>query len=1578
MTNGKRILSVLLVCCMMIGLLPNVAFAANSVSAFSDVRETDWFYDDVNYVCEHQLMNGISATAFAPQVTTTRAMIVTILHRLEGTPSASDAGFSDVASGKYYADAVNWAAEHEIVNGYGNGVFGPEDTITREQMAAILYRYADYENRDVTKKADCSVFSDADQISDYAVDAMGWCNAEGLITGMGNGTLAPQGSAIRAQAAAILTRFCKNAVVYATKDEQSKETFSVTFKLNNGSDETASKVTVSDGERVSEPSNPERKGYNFKGWYTEKSNGQAFDFSTEITKDMTLYAQWTAVSTSGGSGSGSSSSVGSHSSSSNTGSGSGSGNTGSSSGSGDTGSGSGSGNTGSGSGSGDTGSGSGSGDTGSGSGSGDTGSGSGSGNTGSGSGSGDTGNGSGSSDTGSGSGSGDTGSGSGSGDTGSSTSGDGGKPVIQITNEDYNEETNTIVTQEDAVTLEGTVTSSARLSNVTVTYNSYYKSGLTAEVTGLNKWSANIKPEIGSNLVTVTAQDNNGNKSELEFAVNRVNKIIELAERVKLASEDDCNDLAENIVDCWNDNNETPEDSTDDKMVLMVKNQSSFLSKIDGHLLEPGDVYMISPNDDFVTGFTGIYDSYSGHKGTEDYPEADYPSDDFVDIVFDYPTFADIFKGDVSIDLSSGIDPDNPIAVAIGPNGEPIDIKSEESHGPLYMRAQTASNGKTDESKSQSKEPSGLTFPSINYSYKEVEGEKYFDLTSNWDKIVIYDADNDKKTTNDQITISGDFGMKNMKHTGGIELHPSFSQRIPQQIISKLSFDFDCNIKFDYKASISTGDVVKKWNTMKGLANKEFENKINMSKFSVSGVDSFKDKMIIAILGINIITPSIVPAYKLEDHVFESFIQPIVFIPVFINMDGNVTLGGTASFDLNNKVTLGFNIQENGFVGSYGTQEDNRSEDMHYPIGKKYTLDFYHSTDPKSSLSLSGKVEGSLDLGLGIGAGVMYVGLCPAMADIAVFGREKGMLEGTINLPDFDPDDAGRVSSYVGLGVKANIAAKLMAKKLKDDKEETDDGGMKFEVLEFLEIGVDPQTGIGFAVKPKKPWEHMFWERTIGTPCIKGTVFASDDDKDDSNNKKIDGASVTLIKKDTKKNYNATTDQDGCYVFENVPYGIYTIQVSKDGFDTYEEQDVEFKDSEFAKKVDVFLTASIFAGGNGTEDKPYKVSTPEQLNAVRNNLSAHYVQINDIDMSNSGNFLPIGVVMSTDTSTSNDSSENTVNTFDGSYDGGNYQISNLTILETMSNHVGLFAQCGEKSVLKNIKIVQGTVNVDKSSTDFQELWSNNMSDKIDIYVGMIAGISDGNIFNCSTSGNVNVVNCNNAYVGGIIGNGKADSCINTASIYVLSNRDAGATNNGTVLCGGITGATRSTNGAITNCVNRGAVTAISGGFLDCGGISGINGAIKECINYGNIHGEIHSYCGWTSFAYQENVGGIVGATYSDTNDKCINYGNVTARMYDGAITGNSQAYCAAGGIAGYIGYYTGGIISDGYNLGNVISDGAIGRVAGALNISSGLYSLDTATVNGVIPTEDIGVDKINGASLTKDEIDAKIKALFVN
>ena len=180
------------------------------VLPFKDVNEQDWYYNSVKYCYEKGIIKGATETEFRPSAKFSRGMLVTILWRMEGEPKVTNAKeFADVTSGKYYYNAIKWATSKGIVNGYSNGKFGPEDNITREQLAVMLRNYAKYKGKNVSQTADISKYKDSGKTSGYAKTSVQWAIAKGIISGKDNGTrIDPQGTASRAEAASMIYNYC--------------------------------------------------------------------------------------------------------------------------------------------------------------------------------------------------------------------------------------------------------------------------------------------------------------------------------------------------------------------------------------------------------------------------------------------------------------------------------------------------------------------------------------------------------------------------------------------------------------------------------------------------------------------------------------------------------------------------------------------------------------------------------------------------------------------------------------------------------------------------------------------------------------------------------------------------------------------------------------------------------------------------------------------------------------------------------------------------------------------------------------------------------------------------------------------------------------------------------------------------------------------------------------------------------------------------------------------------------------------------------------------------------------------------
>ena len=183
------------------------------VLPFNDISQSAWYYGAVEYVYSTDMMQGTSATTFSPEVEMSRGMIATVLYRLANTPALTDnISFSDVGGNEWYTDAIQWAAENSIMSGYGNNRFGPMDSVTREQLAVILYNYTTSEGISVEAAGDLSVFHDAEDTSDWAEEAISWAVGVGLLSGKGNGILDPTGTATRAEVAQILMNYCTKVV----------------------------------------------------------------------------------------------------------------------------------------------------------------------------------------------------------------------------------------------------------------------------------------------------------------------------------------------------------------------------------------------------------------------------------------------------------------------------------------------------------------------------------------------------------------------------------------------------------------------------------------------------------------------------------------------------------------------------------------------------------------------------------------------------------------------------------------------------------------------------------------------------------------------------------------------------------------------------------------------------------------------------------------------------------------------------------------------------------------------------------------------------------------------------------------------------------------------------------------------------------------------------------------------------------------------------------------------------------------------------------------------------------------------
>lgn len=410
----------------------------------------------------------------------------------------------------------------------------------------------------------------------------------------------------------------------------------------------------------------------------------------------------------------------------------------------------------------------------------------------------------------------------------------------------------------------------------------------------------------------------------------------------------------------------------------------------------------------------------------------------------------------------------------------------------------------------------------------------------------------------------------------------------------------------------------------------------------------------------------------------------------------------------------------------------------------------------------------------------------------------------------------------------------------------------------------------------------------------------------------------------------------------------------------------------YNEMIENYLSQNIFAGGDGSKENPYQVSTPEQLNAVRNDLDAHYIQTSDIDLSIYENWEPIGGY--------GISNYNENNIFNGTYDGNNFKILNLKIKDNGKlATIGLFG-CSNGHI-DNLMIENVDIVVDTSHINFSELESVNM-----INIGSVVGVNGGNISNILSKGNIEVNGTIDMNTGGIVGTGGTiTDSINyiNFNIYTQPN-DINGIYSSTIgfNCGGISGYSEE----IDKCVNYGTIKASTKTYLNCGGINGEDSKITSCVNYGSISGKVTENIIYGSMGNDGNcnVGGIVGTTSYSVTDS-VNYGNI----YSFA---GGYGLSFAAGIAGAFGYFSSGFIQNCYNMCDTIEsythegtttsgftpiyDDGYRLCNWSKKECTNLYSIDSTLVNGSIPTEFTSETELNGKSLTETEINEKIQYIL--
>ncbi len=414
--------------------------------------------------------------------------------------------------------------------------------------------------------------------------------------------------------------------------------------------------------------------------------------------------------------------------------------------------------------------------------------------------------------------------------------------------------------------------------------------------------------------------------------------------------------------------------------------------------------------------------------------------------------------------------------------------------------------------------------------------------------------------------------------------------------------------------------------------------------------------------------------------------------------------------------------------------------------------------------------------------------------------------------------------------------------------------------------------------------------------------------------------------------------------------------------------------------------------GSGTAEDPYQVRTAQHLDMVRNDLKAHYIQMNDIDLSVFENFLPIGVGNPRGISSGSISKDFVYVEawFEGSFDGNGYKITGLKIYQNEMDCVGLFSGAGEKSRLVNINVENATVVIDKLDFDYAAFYEK-YGTFLNVNAGVLVGRTYGELENCTVSGELVVKNACRAMVGGVAGRAsKIVKCDSRVNINAEAHKNYRFSNVfGEVYCGGIVGYTNARFTSISKCRNYGEVVANAGRSVYVGGISGHMGTVTDCINYGNILGrsDHDKECVKTDFY----IGGISGDAYGASLINCINLGNIKAECVAGSA---KEFVIRAGGIAGIYALFGDGKVQDCINACREITYEVVEKTDSSGNpieyelktylnrIStsntsrmSNNYSLDDTRLHGDRVREYLGHNDVNGENMPNREFDRRLAEL---
>lgn len=691
-------------------------------------------------------------------------------------------------------------------------------------------------------------------------------------------------------------------------------------------------------------------------------------------------------------------------------------------------------------------------------------------------------------------------------------------------------------TREEKISLSGKIAHDRALADVSYCLlDSEAKVIRQGKLAKADAWSVTLNPAVGTNTLTVSVKDETGRSAENSLTFVRYSKELALNEQVVSGSESDTRDFMEHVSDIQR---ETP---SSDTQKVVIEKESVLAQKLQNHELKQGDTYLLPPDSEYPNGFSGVLQSW----GAPSDPSVD--ASDYIEVSFREPNLDDLFEGDGCVNFSAGVDPDNPVAFLVVPDGSQVSTVSREARKEEDYKQSVFPEG-----------AAGFFKPNV-----EVKSEGTTSVKLDLADVLLYDRDK-KPSTKDQIRLEGSLELSDIKFDGCLEWKDEGISLMPQQIKMGVSYKVKTNVTVKSKASVDFKDLVKE-------ANDNFENKVKKFGVELSGVD-MSDRLMLGLIGFNFAVPHTTTIRDVSKQSALS-LKPRYFLALYLEISGEISAQVSVAYDYESYRETGFHVCNTKAANISGIHSSMYTEKKQ--LAGNYVMGTYERErkskteygEPEPKVTLEGKVKGEIKVGAGALCGVMVCGVipgdfyggCRGEADFTLDGRaeitkkttNKLLLNGDLQLT------ANMKAGFV-LGIDLKFAVKIVQSFMKD---------------------------WGFNLEFSKDKEFLLFEKKLDVPTYKleGTVYDLTD-KTVKEHPVLTDAKLFLYEKDGLEesdeitaemlrakpaDFEGESDENGNYVIEGMGKRDYILVASAPGYQYYLKKDISFSGKDI--QLDVYI-----------------------------------------------------------------------------------------------------------------------------------------------------------------------------------------------------------------------------------------------------------------------------------------------------------------------------------------------------------------------------------------------------------------------